>query len=121
MQNIEISPDHCLCRKCQATVTMSEVKMSTEFSPTNFIGAREALLVSIENNGAPDPNLFSRSWIAEKLGRSVRIFFGRSPTLHEMKESFSLVIDNFLRDTTLQESLLRSMRRLLDTAMTYEL
>ena len=40
-----------------------------------FHWAWEALLESIKKNGVPDPNLFSRSWIAENLGRSFRKSF----------------------------------------------
>ena len=86
---------------------------------------REALLESIEMSKAPDPNLFSRPCIAKKLGVTVKqrveenfLDFDRSPTLQEIKKAFSVVIDELSRDTTLLQSVLRSMRRRIDTVLT---
>ena len=44
--------------------------------------------------------------------------FGRSSALQEMKEAFSVVIDELSRDPTLLQSLLKSMRRRLDAVQT---
>ena len=86
---------------------------------------RKALLESIEMSKAPDPNLFSRPCIVNKLGITVKqrveenfLDFDRSPTLREIKKAFSIVIDELSRDTTLLQSVMRSMRRRIDTVLT---
>ena len=74
---------------------------------------------SVWPGNSPDLNL------TENLGAIVKqrveesfLHFGRSSALQEMKEAFSVVIDELSRDTKLLQSLLRLMRRRLDAVQT---